>query len=54
MLEDGPDVSFAGQHDTVLNVLKHEQLWEAIRTCWASLSGDRAIHFAPWTCRRAR
>ena len=45
MLEDRPDVSFAGQHDTVLKVLKHEQLWEAIRTCWASLSGDRAIHY---------
>ena len=44
MLEDRPDVSFAGQHDTVLKVLKHEQLWEAIRTCWASLWG-RAIHY---------
>lgn len=41
--EDLPDVSFAGQQDTYLNVKGEEQLFEAVKKCWASLYSDRAI-----------
>ncbi|GEM_PF-261956 len=44
-LEDRLNASFAGQHDTVLNVLDKDQLWEAIKACWASLWSDRAIQY---------
>jgi pyruvate,water dikinase len=36
--EDLPSASFAGQQDTFLNVRGEEQLLEAVRRCWASLS----------------
>lgn len=41
--EDLPDASFAGQQDTVLNVLGAEALLEAVHRCWVSLFTDRAI-----------
>ena len=41
--EDLPDASFAGQHDSVLNVRGETALLNAVRTCWASLFADRAI-----------
>ena len=44
-MEDRGDVSFAGQHDTVLNVRTEEELWQALRVCWASLWSDRAMHY---------
>jgi phosphohistidine swiveling domain-containing protein len=44
-LEDRLNVSFAGQHDTVLNILNEEELWQAIKICWASLWTDRAVHY---------
>lgn len=40
--EDSAERSFAGQHDTLLNVQGEEALLEAIRTCWASLWTERA------------
>lgn len=41
--EDLPQASFAGQHDTYLNIKGKEQLLHHIRKCWASLFTDRAI-----------
>ncbi|HEY3479908.1 MAG TPA: PEP/pyruvate-binding domain-containing protein, partial [Streptomyces sp.] len=40
--EDGAGQSFAGQHDTVLDIAGDEALLDAVRTCWASLWSDRA------------
>lgn len=34
--EDGADLSFAGQHLTLLNVLGSNSVAEAVRACWAS------------------
>jgi len=43
--EDLPDLSFAGQQDTYLNVRGDEALIKAIRDCWASLWTPRAISY---------
>ena len=43
--EDLPDMSFAGQQDTYLNVRGNEALIAAIRNCWASLWTARAISY---------
>lgn len=43
--EDLPDASFAGQHETVLDVSGDEELITAIRTCWQSLDAPRAITY---------
>jgi pyruvate, water dikinase len=43
--EDLPDVSFAGAHETYLNVQGEERLLDACRRCYASLFTDRAIHY---------
>jgi pyruvate,water dikinase len=43
--EDLPSASFAGQHETYLNVTGREHLLEACRRCMASLFTDRAIHY---------
>jgi pyruvate,water dikinase len=43
--EDLPSASFAGQHDTFLNVSGPEILLEACRRCFASLFTDRAISY---------
>ncbi|MHA2037454.1 MAG: PEP/pyruvate-binding domain-containing protein [Promethearchaeota archaeon] len=43
--EDLPDLSFAGQQDTYLNVSGDEALITAIRDCWASLWTPRAISY---------
>jgi pyruvate,water dikinase len=43
--EDLPSASFAGQHDTFLNVCGDDPLLEACRRCFASLFTDRAIHY---------
>lgn len=40
--EDGQDASFAGQYDTVLNVEGESALQQAIDTCVASVTADRA------------
>ena len=43
--EDLPTASFAGQHETYLNVKGDGALLEACRRCFASLFTDRAIHY---------
>jgi len=43
--EDLPDLSFAGQQDTYLNVRGDEALITATRDCWASLWTPRAISY---------
>src|SRR4051794_33912741 len=41
--EDLPHASFAGQHDTYLNVIGKEAILQHISLCWASLFTDRAV-----------
>lgn len=43
--EDLPDASFAGQQETYLNIKGVDDLIEAVRKCWASLYGARAIYY---------
>jgi len=43
--EDLPDMSFAGQQDTYLNIRGEDALIEAVRDCWASLWTPRAINY---------
>ena len=43
--EDLPTASFAGQHETFLNVHGAERVVEACRRCFASLFTDRAISY---------
>ncbi|KAI9002066.1 phosphoenolpyruvate synthase [Hyaloraphidium curvatum] len=43
--EDLPDASFAGQHDSFLNVDGEEEVLEAYRKCCASLFTERAISY---------
>lgn len=43
--EDLPDLSFAGQQDTYLNVRGEEALLTAVRKCWSSLWTARAIGY---------
>jgi len=43
--EDLPDLSFAGQQETYLNVCGQEALLSAICRCWASLWTARAISY---------
>jgi pyruvate,water dikinase len=43
--EDLPELSFAGQQETFLNVRGGEALLEAVRRCWASLWTTRAIGY---------
>jgi pyruvate,water dikinase len=41
--EDLPTASFAGQHDTFLNIAGEARLLDSVRRCYASLFNDRAI-----------
>jgi pyruvate,water dikinase len=43
--EDSPTASFAGQHDTYLNVVGAEALLTHVRRCWASLFTERAVSY---------
>ncbi|PKP27110.1 MAG: phosphoenolpyruvate synthase [Bacteroidetes bacterium HGW-Bacteroidetes-2] len=43
--EDLPEASFAGQHDTFLNVRGKKALLQSIKQCFASLYTDRAIKY---------
>jgi len=43
--EDLPDASFAGQHDSFLNVSGSENLLGCVVQCFASLFNDRAIKY---------
>jgi pyruvate,water dikinase len=44
-IEDSEEHSFAGQHDTFLNVKTEEMLVDRVRRCFASLFTDRAISY---------
>ena len=43
--EDLPSASFAGQHESFLNVSGTDELFEACRRCFASIFTDRAISY---------
>jgi pyruvate,water dikinase len=43
--EDLPDASFAGQQDTFLNIRGDQNVIDAVKKCWASLYGARAIYY---------
>jgi len=43
--EDLPDLSFAGQQETYLNVRGAEAVLDAVKRCWASLWTARAIGY---------
>lgn len=43
--EDLPQASFAGQHESYLNIKSERALLEAVRNCFASLYTDRAIKY---------
>jgi len=43
--EDLPDASFAGQHESFLNIRGEDALLDACRRCYASLFTDRAIRY---------
>ena len=43
--EDMPTASFAGQHDTYLNVVGPAAILQHVRRCWASLFTERAVTY---------
>ena len=43
--EDSPKASFAGQHDSYLNVQGNENVMMSVKRCYASLFNDRAIKY---------
>jgi pyruvate, water dikinase len=43
--EDLPQASFAGQHDSYLNIRGEKELLEAVQKCFASLYTNRAIKY---------
>ena len=43
--EDLPDVSFAGQHESYLNIFGDALLLDSCKRCFASIFTDRAIHY---------
>jgi len=44
-VEDSPDASFAGEHDTYLWVCGIEDVLDKVRACWASLFTERAVSY---------
>lgn len=43
--EDSPKASFAGQHDSYLNINSLDELLNSVRLCYASFFNDRAIKY---------
>ncbi len=43
--EDLPGASFAGQYSTYLNIKGEQDLYEAVKKCWASLWNERAVSY---------
>lgn len=43
--EDLPEASFAGQHETYLNVTGNKELISRVKACWASLWNTRAMFY---------
>jgi pyruvate,water dikinase len=48
--EDLPTASFAGQHDTVLNVVGPAAVLRHVSRCWASLFTERAVTYRLRNC----
>ena len=46
--EDLPTASFAGQHDTYLNVVGPATILQHVSRCWASLFSERAVTYRLW------
>ncbi|HCW09305.1 MAG TPA: phosphoenolpyruvate synthase, partial [Cytophagales bacterium] len=44
-IEDSPTASFAGQHNSFLNVKNIDQVLESVKKCYASAFNDRAIKY---------
>jgi pyruvate,water dikinase len=45
LAEDLPNASFAGQHDTYLNIRGEDELLQAVKDCFASLFNSRAVSY---------
>ena len=43
--EDGANASFAGQHETYLNIVGADAIMEAITRCWESARSERALEY---------
>jgi pyruvate,water dikinase len=43
--EDGAAASFAGQHETYLNIVGAEAILQAITRCWQSARSERALEY---------
>ena len=43
--EDLPEASFAGQHESYLDVAGEAELLDAVRRCFASIFTDRGVHY---------
>lgn len=43
--EDGATASFAGQHETYLNIVGADAIIEAITRCWESARSERALEY---------
>ncbi|GAB6987675.1 phosphoenolpyruvate synthase [Nocardioides pyridinolyticus] len=43
--EDLPEASFAGQHESYLDIVGEEQLLDAVLRCFASAFTDRGVHY---------
>jgi len=43
--EDGATASFAGQHETYLNIVGAEAIIQAVIRCWESARSEHALHY---------
>jgi len=43
--EDGITASFAGQHETYLNIVGAEAILQAVTRCWESARSEHALHY---------
>lgn len=43
--EDGATASFAGQHETYLNIIGADEILQSITRCWESARSDRALEY---------
>jgi phosphoenolpyruvate synthase/pyruvate phosphate dikinase len=43
--EDGSAASFAGQHETFLNIVGVDSIMQAITRCWESVRSERALEY---------
>ncbi len=50
ILEDLPNLSFAGQYDTVLNVVDEHSFLDALKKCFASYYNERALAYRKKNC----